>query len=58
MGHGQGYKYPHDFAGNYVPEDYLPEELVGEKIYEPTTSGFEAELSRRRAEIEDKKKNG
>ena len=49
MGHGQGYKYPHDFAGHYVPEDYLPDELVGERIYRPSDSGFEAELSRRLA---------
>lgn len=51
MGHGQGYKYPHDFDGHYVPEDYLPDALVGETIYEPADSGFEAELRRRRAEI-------
>jgi putative ATPase len=46
-GRGEGYKYPHDFAGAYVPEDYLPEGLAGEKLYEPTESGFEAELKRR-----------
>ncbi|HEY0195587.1 MAG TPA: replication-associated recombination protein A, partial [Kofleriaceae bacterium] len=34
MGHGQGYKYPHDFSGNYVAEDYLPDALVGERIYQ------------------------
>jgi putative ATPase len=52
IGHGQGYKYPHDFAGHYVPEDYLPDELVGTRIYQPTESGFEAELTRRRAALE------
>jgi putative ATPase len=52
IGHGQGYKYPHDFAGHYVPEVYLPDALVGEHIYRPTASGFEAELSRRLDEIE------
>lgn len=56
MGHGQGYKYPHDFAGHYVAEDYLPDEIVGERIYEPSDSGFEAELARRRAAIDDAKK--
>jgi putative ATPase len=55
-GHGQGYKYPHDFEGNYVPEDYLPDELVGERIYEPTRSGHEAKLADRRAEIDAQKK--
>jgi putative ATPase len=55
-GHGQGYKYPHDFAGHYVPEDYLPDELTGERIYRPSDSGFEAELSRRLAEIAERKR--
>ena len=56
MGHGQGYKYPHEFDGHYVPEDYLPDALVGERIYEPSDSGFEAELARRRAELDEKKR--
>ena len=56
MGHGSGYKYPHDFEGHYVPEDYLPDELVGERIYDPSDSGFEAELKKRRDEIAAKKK--
>ena len=55
LGHGQGYKYPHDFEGNYVAEDYLPDKLVGTKIYEPSDSGFEAEHQRRLAAIAAKK---
>jgi putative ATPase len=51
MGHGQGYKYPHDFAGAYVPADYLPAELVGEPIYQPTESGHEAEIKARLAAL-------
>ncbi len=56
LGHGQGYKYPHDFEGNYVAEDYLPEKLVGTKIYEPSASGYEAEHQRRLADIAARKK--
>ncbi len=55
MGHGKDYKYPHEFEGNYVPEDYLPDEIAGERIYEPMQSGFEVELAERRAEIDRKK---
>jgi putative ATPase len=55
MGHGQGYKYPHDFEGHYVVEDYLPDALVGERIYEPSDSGFERELAERRAELDKKR---
>jgi putative ATPase len=56
MGHGQGYKYPHDFEGHYVVENYLPDAIVGTRIYEPSESGFEAELAARRAAIDAKKR--
>jgi putative ATPase len=55
MGHGKDYKYPHEFEGHYVPEDYLPDAIVGEKIYAPSDAGFEAEHTRRLAEIDDQK---
>ena len=55
LGHGDGYKYPHDFEGAYVPEDYLPEQLVGAKIYEPGDSGFERELAARLAALREQK---
>lgn len=32
MGHGIGYKYPHDFENHYIPQQYLPDNLVN-KIY-------------------------
>lgn len=47
MGHGEGYKYPHDFEGAYVAEDYLPDALIGRTFYEPCDSGFERELAAR-----------
>lgn len=49
MGHGQAYKYPHEFEGHYVPENYLPEVLEGQRFYEPSTSGHEAEIGDRLA---------
>jgi putative ATPase len=58
MGHGQGYKYPHDFEGHYVPEDYLPDAIVGETIYEPSESGFEREMKARREAIAAQKDKG
>src|SRR5207248_2672658 len=42
MGYSGGYKYPHNFSGNYVPEEYLPDELRGQRYYEPSDSGEEA----------------
>jgi putative ATPase len=52
MGYGGGYKYPHNFEGNYVPEQYLPDELKGSRFYNPSRNGFEAELADRLAEIQ------
>jgi len=47
MGYGSGYKYPHDFEGHYVAEDYLPTELKGSRFYTPSESGYEKELKAR-----------
>ena len=40
-GLGIGYKYPHDYGGG-VEQQYLPNNLVGTKYYEPTENGNEA----------------
>jgi putative ATPase len=50
MGHGAEYKYPHDFAGHYVPETYLPDALAGARFYEPSDSGEEKAIGPRLAE--------
>ncbi|HUJ29048.1 MAG TPA: hypothetical protein VLW85_23670, partial [Myxococcales bacterium] len=36
-------------SGNYVPEEYLPDELRGARFYEPSTSGEEREIAERLA---------
>jgi putative ATPase len=33
--YGNGYKYPHDFPGNYVEQQYLPDALAGTRILDP-----------------------
>ncbi|MFZ5450769.1 MAG: replication-associated recombination protein A [Thermodesulfobacteriota bacterium] len=58
LGHGQGYLYPHDFPGHFVPQDYLPEELAGTRFYEPGEEGAEPELVRRWREFRKKGKAG
>ena len=35
LGRGIGYKYPHDYPGHYVEQQYLPTEILGEKFYKP-----------------------
>lgn len=41
LGHGKGYLYPHDFPGNYVPQQYLPDALQNKRFYQPTSNGYE-----------------
>ena len=58
QGHGDGYKYPHDFEGNYVPGDYLPDDLVGSRVYQPSRSGHEATIADRLAAWAERRKRG
>ncbi|MDO4619805.1 MAG: replication-associated recombination protein A [Lachnospiraceae bacterium] len=41
LGHGIGYQYAHDFPNHYVKQQYLPDEIVGSRFYEPTDIGYE-----------------
>ena len=34
LGYNEGYLYPHDFPGNYVEQQYLPDKMLGTKYYE------------------------
>ena len=47
LGHGATYKYPHDYEGSFVEQNYLPEELKNKKYYNPTENGFEREIKKR-----------
>lgn len=51
LGYGGGYKYPHDFEGNYTPDEYLPDELRGRRYYHPSPNGDEAPQRARLDEI-------
>src|SRR5262245_19170392 len=44
FGHGEGYKYSHDYEGGHAEQEYLPEER---RYYEPVERGFEAEIRKR-----------
>ena len=41
LGYGHEYKYPHDYEGGYVKEDYLPEPLLSKRFYRPANRGRE-----------------
>jgi putative ATPase len=44
LGHGEGYKYSHDFEGHFVPQDYLGADKI---YYEPTEQGVEKKIKER-----------
>jgi putative ATPase len=47
LGHGKGYRYPHDADIGVVTQQYLPDELAGRTYYSPTQHGHERDLSAR-----------
>lgn len=54
LGHGKGYKYPHNYAGHFTPQDYLPPGLRGKKYYEPSDSGYEKKIKRYLKRLEER----
>ncbi len=50
IGSGTGYKYPHDYPGHYVRQQYAPVEARGMPYYEPSDQGQEEKLRLRRWE--------
>ncbi|MGX5694646.1 replication-associated recombination protein A [Agromyces soli] len=51
LGHGKGYRYPHDADIGVVPQQYLPDTLRGARYYEPTEHGNEREVAARLAKL-------
>ncbi|HEX6585895.1 MAG TPA: replication-associated recombination protein A [Solirubrobacterales bacterium] len=47
LGRGEGYRYPHDEPGAVTDQPLAPRPVRGERFYEPTERGFEAELRKR-----------
>jgi putative ATPase len=44
LGYGEGYKYSHDYDGNFSPMQNLPESVQGHRYYRPGDQGYEAEV--------------
>jgi putative ATPase len=43
LGYSDGYKYAHDFQGNFVNAEFLPKEMSGKKFYTPQENAREKE---------------
>jgi putative ATPase len=46
LDYGKDYKYSHDFPGNFVQQDFLPDQLKGQKLFEPQDNAAEQKLKR------------
>jgi len=44
LGNGKGYLYAHDYPGNYIEQQYLPDELRGKIYYKPSENGVEKKI--------------
>ena len=53
LGHGEGYRYPHDGPGHIVRQQYLPDGAADKVLFRPTLEGAEAELWERLKEIDE-----
>ena len=47
LGNGKGYKYPHDYPGHYVKQDYMPRSVQGDTYYHPSEMGQERKIAER-----------
>lgn len=58
LGHGIDYKYPHNYPNSWVDQQYLPDNLVNKKYYQPNATGkYEQALNMRLQQIQEWKKN-
>ena len=46
-GYGKGYKYSHDFPGNFYNQEFMPDEVKGTTLYDPGKNAREEEMRKR-----------
>lgn len=51
LGYHEGYKYAHDYQGNYVKQEYLPKEIAGSRFWTPGDNPSEAKILQRMEEL-------
>ncbi len=54
LGYKEGYKYAHDYEGNYVEQQYLPDGLADAQFWRPGNNPSEAKMAQRLADLKSK----
>jgi len=44
IGYGKDYKYSHSYTGNFIEQEFLPEQISGTKLYDPGDNQSENKL--------------
>jgi putative ATPase len=47
LGYGKDYKYAHNYEKAIVPQEYLPDQIKGQRFYFPSNRGFEKKIKDR-----------
>lgn len=56
MGYHQGYKYAHDYKGNFVEQQYLPDGVSNNKFWHPGANPQENNMAARMSDLRNKRK--
>lgn len=57
LGYHEGYKYAHDYDGNFVKQQYLPDQLVGSRFWTPCDNPQEEKMWQRLESLRSKKES-
>lgn len=57
LGYGEGYKYSHDFPGNFAEQEFMPSEISGTNFFTPGSSPKEQEIASRTTQLWGNKYN-
>ena len=52
LGHGEGYRYPHDYPDGHVAQQYKPDEVLDRRYFVPTEHGEERDIAIRMSQLD------